>query len=133
MVGVEAEAEVEVGLDLGPAEDLSAICPRGRDPDGCLASEEDSAEGSDGRATPTSAPASRGFQDGGGLTQVHTGSPVSDMVILGTGIPAMNNPTQPIRSTHTRDISKQTKRRSNKCGGLVSAGVEVGAGDGCGT
>ena len=122
-----------VGLVLGQAEVLSVICPNGRDQDGCSASEEDSAGDSDGGVTLTSVLASRGFQDGGGLTQVHTGSPVTDMVILGTGIPAMDNPTQPIRSTHTRDISKQTKRRSNKCGGLVSAGVEVGAGDGCGT
>ncbi len=34
-------AEVELGLDLGPVEDHLAICPHGRDPGGCLVSEED--------------------------------------------------------------------------------------------
>ena len=102
MVGVEVEAEVEVGLDLGPAEDLSAICPRGRDPDGCLASEEEQ----DGGVTLMFVLAFHGFRGGGGPTRVATDTPAT--------VP----PTQPTRSTPTRDTGKQTKRRSKVCGGL---------------
>jgi hypothetical protein len=38
---------------------------------------------SDGQATPTFAPAIHGFLDGGGLIQVPTNSPATDMAILG--------------------------------------------------
>jgi hypothetical protein len=65
----------------------SAICPLGRDPDGCSAPEEDSVVVSDGQATPTFAPAIHGFLDGGGLIQAPTNSPATDMAILGTVFP----------------------------------------------
>ena len=96
------------GLDLGLAEDPSAICLLGRDPDGCSASEEDSAEGSDGEVTHTFAPASHGFRGGGGPTQACTDPPATDMT-LHTGTLATDTPTRAIRSTHTRDTGKQTK------------------------
>jgi hypothetical protein len=97
-VGEEAEA---VGLGLGRVEGLSAICPRGRDQDGCSAREEDSAEGSGGGATRTFAHASHGFLDGGGLIQVPTNSPATDMAIKDTGTLATNIHTRLTRSTPT--------------------------------
>ena len=95
--GVEAEARVEAGSVHGRAEGLSAICRHGRDPGGCLASEEDSAGDSDGWATLTSAPAFHGFRGGGGLTQTSTDPLATD------------TPTRRIRSTLTQDTGKQMK------------------------
>ena len=122
MVGAEAEAGAEGGvkdgLDLIQATDLSAICPRGRGRAGRPALEEGSAEASDGEVTPTFAPASRGYPDGGGPTQVSLGPPAMDMDPPATGIPVRATPNIPTQRT-----DKQTKRRSNKC---------LEDGDGCG-
>jgi hypothetical protein len=72
------------GLGLGQVKVPSAICPHGRDQDGCSAPEEDSVVVSDGLATPTFALAIHGFLDGGGLIQAPTNSPATDMAILST-------------------------------------------------
>ena len=66
-VGVGVEAGPNLRLDLGQAEGPSAICRHGRDQGGCLVSEEDQAEVSDGLAINMFAHVSRGFRDGGGL------------------------------------------------------------------
>lgn len=93
--------EQEVVLDNGPVEGPSAICHLGRDQVGCSAS----GEVSDWGATPMSAPASHGSPEGGGPTRAPTVSPV--MAIQGMSIPAMDTPTQPIRSTPTQDTRKK--------------------------
>lgn len=82
-VSVGEEVEV-VGLDLGQAGGHSAICPLGRDPDGCSVLEEDSVVVSDGQATPTFVPAIHGFLEGGGLIQASTNSLDMDTAIQGT-------------------------------------------------
>jgi len=96
-----------VVLDNGPVEGPSAICHLGRDQVGCSASVEVSGEVlvevtgevSDLGATPMSAPASRGFRDGGGRTQAFTAPQATDMVIQGMGTLTTSIPTLPIRST----------------------------------
>ena len=108
-------------LDNGPAEGPLAICHLGRDQVGCSAPVEVSGEVlvevlgevSDWGATPMSAPASHGSPEGGGPTRAHTVSPV--MAIQGMSIPAMDTPTQLIRST-----PKDTKKMKGGRGYVVA-------------
>lgn len=117
MVGVEVKVGAEVGLALGQAGDLLAICSLGRDQGGCSVSEEDSAGVSDGRAIRMLVHGSHGFRGGGGPTKArHTckhhnkscnlrSSPHNSLLIQAP----TDTPTRPIRSTPTRDIGKQMK------------------------
>jgi hypothetical protein len=88
-------AEVEVGLNLGPVEDPSAICLHGRGRGRCSVSEGDPAGVSDGRAIRMLVHGSHGFRDGGGSPRASMGPQAMDIL------------TRHIRSTHNHYIGKQ--------------------------